>query len=146
MDPDPGGPKTGGSGGFGPGFGSATLVFCSFLLYRFYPQPKWQLTTLRRPNSKNTCILIEELTYQEAHARLPYGSHENSPIIWPREPESMQQYSVTLFKTKSREMTVRSQTLPYSVWGRRGKDDKNLFAPMSLVLFSWTLLEYLAGI
>jgi hypothetical protein len=34
MDPDPGGPKTRGSGGFGSGFGSGTLLLRLFINLR----------------------------------------------------------------------------------------------------------------
>ncbi len=46
----------------------------------------------------------EKIEYLEAHARLLFGSHETSPIIWIG---------------KKREMTGRSQTPPW--WLGRGE-------------------------
>ncbi len=67
---------------------------------------------------------IEELTYKEAYARLLFGSHETSPIIWIGKPRNSDTVLV-----KSREITGRSQTLP--LWlgegGRKVKTTENFF-------------------
>jgi hypothetical protein len=49
--------------------------------------------------------------------RLPIGSYETSPIIWGGKPAQSIQC------LEYREITGRTQTLPWWLGGRRGKDD-----------------------
>ncbi len=63
--------------------------------------------------------------YLEAHARLLFGSNETSPIIWIGKTAPAIPWLV-----KSREMTGRSQTLPWWLGGRGVKttENKNMLA------------------
>ncbi len=81
------------------------------------------------------CPAPERIEFQESHARLRFGYHETSPIIWigieASPPFAMQ------WKLVSRVKTGRSKTLPWwLVWGGVKMTENKIHWPRCPTLYS----------